>query len=398
MLTADLLRARVRSGVVRPIYIDADSDELLGRAANLIERFEAGTGETREDFDEDLRDLVGDEVTFAVTRGLAKLLHDRSTWEPTCPVPAPELRRLLFERSAAHHPIVSTIGRDAVVASVADELGISPEQIEQGMYADRKSEHRLTEFRAIEPAALLNRYNLALAQGLLYRAISMTIRVAVRSPNRLRQLFRWLKFHQLMHRAERDDDGWRIEIDGPMSLFSQSQRYGLQMAKFIPALLLTDSWTMSADVRWRDNPKTLRFELTPDDGLRTHLKSRGTAVSREEKLLTAQIDEKTDWAVSSRARVIDLGGKDVLIPDFTLRSPDGREVHVEIVGFWRRSYLERRLDVLRSHGPSNLVLCVSRRMATEKSDALGELGGAVVDFAEVISLRRVMEAAQSVAK
>ena len=379
------------------MYIDADSEDLLARAGELIRCFESAEGASREAFDESLRDLVGDDVTFAVTRGLAKLLHDRSTWEPACPVPAPELRRLLFERSAADHPLSETIGRDAAIASVADQLGLTPEQVELGMYADRKSEHRLTAFRPMEPGALLDRYNLALAQGLLYRAHTMTIRVAVRAPNRLRQLFRWLKFHQLMHRAVRDGDGWRVEIDGPLSLFSQSQRYGLQMAKFLPALLLVSDWTMTARVQWRDNPSDLTFELTPEDGLRTHLKSRGTAVSREEKLLTERVLEKSDWTVSRRARVLDLGGEDVLIPDFTLRSPDGREAHVEIIGFWRRSYLERRMDVLRRHGPANLVLCVSRRMATEKSAELLELSDRIVDFAEVISLRRVIDTAERVA-
>jgi hypothetical protein len=265
------------------------------------------------------------------------------------------------------------------------------------MYSDLKAEHRLTEFRTIDPRALLERYNLALAQGLLFRATSMTIEVVARTPSRLRQLFRWLKFHQLMHRAERSEKGWSIVIDGPLSLFDQSQRYGLQMAKFLPALLLIKDWTMRAEVRWRDRSEILSFELAPADGLVTHLKSRGTAVSREEKLLTKRIDEKTDWKVSRRAQVVDLGGRDVLVPDFSLVAPDGRRAHVEIIGFWRRSYLERRLEVLARFGPPNLVLCVSRRLATEKSAELGELSDRVVDFAEVISLPRVLKVVERVA-
>lgn len=398
MLTADLLRARVRSGGLHPMFIDPEDEALLRRARGLVREFKAHDQKTRAEMDEALNDLVGDDVTFAITRGLSKLLHDRSTWEPSSPVPPVELRRLIFETSAANHPVGEFKSREQVLEEVAAELGVSAEQVELGMYSDLKAEHRLTSFKELDPSALLHRYNLALAQGMLYRASTMSIEVKTKSPAGLRQLFRWLKFYQLMHRALRSKTGWRIEIDGPLSLFDQSQRYGLQMAKFLPALLLTENWRMEASVQWRDRPDTLKFELTPSVGLVSHLKSTGMAVSREEKLVVERLKKKKDWSVSKRATVLDLGGKDVLVPDFTLSHKDGRKAYVEVVGFWRRSYLERRIEVLSKYGPKNLVLCVSRRMATEKTKAdLGAVGDNVIDFAEVISVPRLLKVVERVA-
>ncbi len=398
MLTADLLRARVRGGALHPTFIDPNDEALLRRARGLVREFKVHDQKTRAELDEALNELVGDDVTFAITRGLGKLLHDRSKWEPSCPVPPVELRRLIFEASATHHPVGASRSRDEVIAGVATQLGVEPEDVERGMYSDLKAEHRLTSFKEIEPSALLHRYNLALAQGMLYRASTMSIEVKTKSPAGLRQLFRWLKFHQLMHRALRTKGGWRVEIDGPLSLFDQSQRYGLQMAKFLPALLLTENWRMEAAVQWRDRTDTLKFELTPKAGLVSHLKPKGMAVSREEKLVVERLRKKKEWKVSKRATVLDLGGKDVLVPDFTLSHADGRKAFVEVVGFWRRSYLERRIEVLSKYGPENLVLCVSRRMATEKTkENLGDFADNIIDFAEVISVPRLLKLVDRVA-
>jgi len=37
-------------------------------------------------------------------------------------------------------------------------------------------------------------------------------------------------------------------LDGPASLFSQSQKYGIRMANFLPALPLCDRWEMAATI------------------------------------------------------------------------------------------------------------------------------------------------------
>lgn len=405
MLTADLLRASVRNGAITPRFVPTDDPGLVRRADDLVALFRQNEGGTRGELDELLDDIVGDETHFAVTRGLCKLLHDRSTWETVSPIDPVDLRRHIFEASAAAHPVgtarsrLHETTREDILSRVADALGVSADEVEAGMYADLKAEQRLTRFRPIDGLALLHRYNLAQAQGLLFRAHELRVTVGVDRPSRLRQVFRWLKFHQLMHRTVRGKDGYAITIDGPLSLFAQSQRYGLQMAKFLPALLLADRWSMEADVDWPHAKKPLRFTLTPESGLTTHLRSKGTWITEEEREITRRVDEHaSSWKVSRKARVIDLGGRDVLVPDFTVVCEEtGREAHVEIIGFWRRAYLERRLEVLAQHGPSNLVLCVSRKMAAEKHTELQAMPSHVVEFAKVIPLGRFLESVDAAA-
>ncbi len=402
MLTTDLMRVAIRRGAIQPRYIDATDAVLLARAAERCALCEAHRDRRRESLDDAIGDLVGDAHDFAVTRGLAKLLDDRSEWGAGSPIDPVELRQRVFEAAASAWPVgtrrsaLHPVSRDDVLARVADDLGMTPGQVDAAMYGDLKAEQRMIGHRPLAPDALLHRYNLALAQGVVLRADELRIEVDADRASRLRELFRHLKFRQLMHRTTKTADGaWRVVVDGPASLFACGQRYGLQLALFVPAVMLLDRWRIEADVRWRQADETLTFSLSPEDGLVSHLRSKGTWVSQEEQVLTQRIDDhRSGWRVRRRAKVIDLGGEDVLVPDFTVEHEDGRRAYVEIVGFWRRGWLERRVELLRRHGPPNLVLCVSRRLVTDRSDLEGL---DVVEFAEVIALGRFLEAVEGCA-
>src|SRR2546427_12314216 len=57
-------------------------------------------------------------------------------------------------------------------------------------------------------------------------------------------------------------------------------------------------------------------------------------------------------------RSVQAGGT-LIFPDFALRHrADGRRWLVEIVGFWTRDYVERKLALLRVAGLQDLVLCI----------------------------------------
>ena len=106
------------------------------------------------------------------------------------------------------------------------------------LYADLPEAHVLTSFEAPTPEGLLERYNLAQAQGVLYRASHVVITAHRNDPGEYKLLFRYLKLFGLMAYIEGDaDHGFTLTIDGPASLFTPSARYGLALAKLLPALL-----------------------------------------------------------------------------------------------------------------------------------------------------------------
>ncbi|MEI8256505.1 MAG: DUF790 family protein [Deltaproteobacteria bacterium] len=406
MLTSDLLRARVVKGEVRPVYLDPGDPSNLTLASVLIGLFTAHVGRARGDLDDALAEHVGEGTDYLLHRGIAKLLSDRATFEVNAPCDPVALRRRVFEISAEHHPIaphadprLNAVTREAVLARAAGELGLSPEAAESALYADLEREHVLRTFEPLAPDALLLRYNLALAQAVLLRASRLTLTVASGDPARYRQLFRFIKFYRLMHTVTGNRvDGYTLTLDGPLSLFQLSGKYGLQMASFLPALLLCEGWTLQADLVWSQQRKAATFRLDPSRGLRSHYPDRGVYVTDEERFFVERFEAaKSPWTLEKRPEIVDLDGRGVLIPDFVIRHrDDGREALIEIVGFWRKGYLEARMELLRDHGPRNLILAVSTRLRGSE-EALGELPGEVLFFRDIVPVKDVLERVERVA-
>ncbi len=406
MLTADLVAARVVKGEVRPRYVSPKDPAALDLAERVVKVFAENVGRTREALDGDLAALLGEGTEYLLHRGLAKLLSDRSEFEVKAPCEPSALRRRLFEEAAKAHPAVQVadavhkVTRDDVVARVAKELGVEASVVTAAMYADLEGEQVMTRGPDIEPEALLHRYNVGLAQAVLLRATSMTVEIAKGDPQRYRQLFRYVKFYRLMHQVTGTaKEGYTIRLDGPMSLFQLSQKYGLQLAEFLPALLLCEGWRLSAEVQWGKEKRPLTLRVTSEQGLVSHYPDRGVYVTREEQFLMDRFaDLTTSWTLERRSEVVDLGGRGVLIPEFVLRhKTDKRVAYVELMGFWKREYLEARLALLKAEGPKNLILAVPWRLRGADDD-FEDAPGEVLFFKDVIIAKELLERAERVGK
>lgn len=405
MLTTDLVRARVVKGEVRPSYIDPGDPALIDLAETLVKLFAAHVNKPRGALDDALSELIGEDTDFLLHRGLAKLLEDRSEFGTESPIDPIALRQKVFERTAAVHPVsrepgnpLHPVTRHEVLEQVGREHGLSLEQCEQALYADLAREQLLQKFDPIAPSALLHRYNLSLAQAVLLRASSLEIELSPGDPQRYRQLFRFIKFFRLLYAVRGSGAlGYTITLDGPTSLFQLGAKYGLQMAEFLPALLLCDGWKLRAELLWGKERKRLAWTLEAGSGLRTHYADRGVYVTEEEAHFVKRFaDTAKGWSLDKRPEIIDLDGRGVLVPDFVVRAEDGREALLEIVGFWRKSYLESRGELLAKHGPKNLVLAVSQRLRASE-DTLESMQGAVVFFKDVIPVKEVLARCAEVA-
>lgn len=423
MLTADLVRATLRSGALRPTFLRGKNDTARIWAAQLIALYERSSGRSREDVDADISDIIGDRPDFLLARGLAKLLDDRSEWSAEPAVDPELLRAELWDASfiaakrvpaAATEPHPPALeGGDArlakdirrrrtradVIAEVCQKLQIDSKTLEETMFADHRSQEILQQFEAIEVDELLARYDVSLAQAVILRATELTLTLKKVTSGQLRALFRAMKFHQLLFDAERAEDGaWTIRVDGPLNILQRSGRYGLQLAQLVPTLLHFPKWSLEATLRWPGRDEPVVFELSDKDKLQPPGKLRGAWVSAEQELLVTRIQEANKgWEVVEDVEIVELDGREVLIPDVVLRHSDGRQALVEVVGTWRREWLERRLALLREHGPPNLVLCVSRSLAARHNEE-GALPGDVVVFAQVIPMGKVLAAAERVAR
>lgn len=416
MLTADLARSRTQNGTVTPLFIDTAEQQYRETAMELIDIFETHLGEPKGDLEETINQLTIADTDYKVIQGLAKLLKDECEFDTVAAADPREIRQELFEKANESYPIVRqpTLGEDTrqldVYNAVADRLGISLEDCYRGMYADLEDNKRLVRFGdqttedyegsdgssttqltgdseetyaedAITVDWLLTRYNLALAQAVLYDATRMRIRVW----DHFNTVFSYVKLFGLMHRIYPIDedgnhvastdlaDGYEAVLDGPASLFSQSRKYGIRMANFLPALPLCDRWEMHAEILDDEGPTEtmLSFDLGQTDDLSSHYTARSDFDSDVERTLAGKWDRSnTEWGLRHEDDVLDLGAE-VMIPDFALEHPDGRRAILEIVGFWTPEYLDEKLAKIREADLDHLLVAVSERLECSADDFEG---------------------------
>ena len=400
MLTADLVLVRIYRGEIRPRYIEPADEDLLALAEQLIDLFTEHEGGPRHELSRELQELVGTGTDFLLHRSLAKLLFDRCTFDTEASVEPESLRSALFAasaeafREAGHDEEGKRVffDRQQVVERVASSLELSPEELERGLYADLKEEQILQDWRPCKPRWLLDRYNVALAQGVLLRATELEIRITEPSATRQRELFRKIKFFRLLHRVSREGDTtYRIHLDGPLSVFRSSGKYGVQMASFLPTLLHFENWTLQASVLWGKKRRPCTFELSSESDLEPYNRLTGQWQPEELRWLPEQLAKvSTEWEASTEADLQALGGQGILIPDFVFRHREsGTEIFMEVLGFWRKGAVQARLQTLQKHGPSNMILAISKQLVTEADD-LDDLPGEVYVFRSTPIARQVL--------
>ncbi|WP_019500267.1 DUF790 family protein [Pseudanabaena sp. PCC 6802] len=402
MLPSELLIQRRNGETIIPKCLKLDVRN-IAIAAELINIFQSTRGEPQRELDRQLQELEGDSPDYRMKRGLAYILrHSFSTFEIVSPLDPQDLRARVFQLSAQSLPSLSATQQ--TLTKLADELTqelkreVLPAQISAGLYADLAENRILTQFDPPTPEALLHRYNLSQVQGIFYRASDIVLNVHRNDPGEYKLLFRYLKLFQLMAYIEGDTEhGFTIAIDGPVSLFNSSTRYGLAIAKLLPALLHVTKWNLRANLIERDPySKQMRkgqFDLASDCALVSHYPPGKTYDSMLEASFADRWDAlNSEWKLEREVELIPIPGS-VMIPDFRLVHPDGRSFLLEIVGYWRPEYLRKKFSQVRQSQCENLVLAISERLNLEKAGVkVSDTPARIVWFKDKLSPKAILEA------
>jgi predicted nuclease of restriction endonuclease-like RecB superfamily len=266
------------------------------------------------------------------------------------------------------------------------------------MYADRQGAQLLAGFEVVTPEALISRYNVAQAQGVLYSAKDLSVDLGEEADARL--VFRYVKLLGLIYRLEPLDEGHRLHLDGPLSLFGGTRKYGLRLAKFLPGLLLTSPWNLRANVSWKGREAVLELDSEASD-LASHYKGPAEVVSegdvREAFAKAWDRAKDTDgWNLEPGGGILPVPPlKTALVPDFALRNVEnGETVHLEILGFWSERHLVERVELLREAAKrGHRVLVAAPESLSASPEALSAATrGEVVPFKNRLDARAVLAA------
>ena len=385
MLPSELLFSRRRGPNVYPKFLQ---DRQHPWAQAVLATITEHQHKTRGELQSALRSLEGDSPDYRLIRGFAHLALNTAEFSPALQEPEPqELRQEVFALAAEQG--FADRQTQNILQTMALKYQSSAQALRDALYADLPERHILVALPDYTTEALVDRYNLAQAQGLLYSALHLRINAHRNVPGEYRRLFQWLKFHGLMYTVEGNlDDGYQIYADGPVSLFKQTRKYGIQMAKFLPALLYVTRWEMQATLHQKE--REVEYGLTSDTQLRSHYATPPEFDSLlEQSFAERWLKLKTPWELEREVEIVDLKGT-VFVPDFALRHPDGRTIHVEIVGFWHPDYLRRKLDKVKRANMDNLILAVSERLNVGEDD-IREIPGPVIFFKGKLDPRKICD-------
>ena len=406
MLPNDLLSHRQIGETIIPQKLKIDAKNLT-IAMEMINCFQETLGKTQGKLDKRLQSIEGDDTNYRFKRGLAHILRGSfSTFEIMSPLEPIELRNRVFAMAAEVAPSIraTQLTLENLATKLSQELNreVVPDEIKKGLYADLQENRILTQFDAPTPEDLLHRYNLSQVQGVFYKASHIELNAHRNDPGEYKLLFRYVKLFQLMTYIEGDaDKGFTLTIDGPYSLFKPSIRYGLALAKMLPALLHVTKWNLHATLQNRDPFsgawKTGIFSLNSDCDLVSHYPPG----KPYDSMLEASFAErwaklKTKWKLEREVDLIPIPGS-VMIPDFRLIHPNGVSYLLEIIGYWRPEYLRKKFTQVRSAKCDNLILAISERLNLEKAGVnVKDVSVPIVWFKNKLLPKSVLEILDSI--
>jgi len=399
VLTSDLVQVRKKGELCVPRWLDgAQRERLRPVVASYIAVAGAGVGSTREIVEASWdAEPVGVRDRMAAA-GLRKLVEDRCTFEGGDETAAQALRAELFlAATAARQALGPTdaFDRAAIAGAVATLRGLTPEELEYGLFADLRGAERLVAWDPIDSDDVLSSYDVALAQAVLLRASRVVVEVRGESAERHRRLFRAASFHGLLHAVTPlPAGGHRIELDGPMSVFDSVQRYGFRLALFFPHVLSCHDFKLEADLVWGPKREKRRLEIDSALGLVPSRKDVALPDQRPEvdSLLGAWDALRSSWTARACDRLLAIPGEVVVAPDVVFEDTrSGEEVFLEVFGFWSRAAVFKRVEQVRRGLGGRVILAVGKHLRVSEELLGEEDAGEIHVYKTAISARAILE-------
>lgn len=412
MLRSEHVMARLNRGRLVPHKLSPDDPRVLDVAGELCDLYAGHVGSPRSRIErelaateEDLGPGLDPRRGFRIVRALSKLLEERAGWGAPTEADPYTLRTRVFELAAAlpeppaaERGLLEAPTREDVLSQVAVETGV--EDPAASMYADRQGAQLLGDFERPSPGELVRRYNVAQVQGVLYSARDLVVDLGEGSDARL--VFHYVKTLGLIYDLEPLSRGHRLRLDGPLSIFGGTRKYGLRLAKFLPGLLLTSPWKLSANVEWRGRDAVLELD-SETAGLESHY--LGPKDEREADDVRGAFVRAWERAKDTGGWELERGGdvlafperRAALVPDFTLRRTDtGEIVQLEILGFWSERNLVERVSLLREAEAQGhrVLVAASEKLGASQEALSSAVEGGVVPFKDRLSARAVLSALQ----
>jgi uncharacterized protein len=402
MLTLQLLRVRTRNGAIFPLFCTKEEDVEL--AKKIIQEFEQ-TWKNKEK-----KAVLEDRISaieesdagsdYKLVRGLYALLERRCTFKSRDSssdndgetsststitiVDPPRIRKAVFEESSKRGFALTELERMEIADSVASRLHLSSHDVVlKTMWSDLDDNLILDYFDAIDPEALVGWYNLSLMQTLLFNCTKLDFYISggLNWKRVLRTVKRLGLMYYLQQSQQQQENRIICSLEGPLSLFKLTDRYGTLLAKLLPSIIFSsdkkressggDEWHLDAWIvrKTMDGRKIYEFKISkneipelmtdpyssfPPSSITQKEVAGSSSLYNDYNIFDSAVEEKfakrfeqaeTGWRLTREPDPLVLSNGGAFIPDFMFEKYD-KKIYLEIVGFWTKEYLERKLQKL----------------------------------------------------
>ena len=370
MLPSNLFAAKIRKGSVRPNYLTLDNAS-IALAKEIVGIYDQGVGNKRSFLNEKLGALEGRAAfDFKTVWGLVAILERRCTFMVDSKIEPMGARMAVFEE-ASKRRVATALQREQLLAEMSEKMNLTSKELEDSLFKDLEDEQVLSNFNLVEAELLIKAYNLSLAQTALFKSVNMEFT----SSGNWKRIFRDIKRFGLMYTVERKTDGtgeYSVNLDGPLSLFKMTERYGTSLAKLLPTIVSGETWSFRAElIERKQNNRILHFEETSAGApsfarLFAEWEEPKFDSSVEERFASKFNSLDSGWTLRREPEPLN-AGRHVLIPDFSFEKY-GMKLYLEIVGFWTNEYLERKLSKLSSLASDvNIIVAVNETLRCSES-------------------------------
>ena len=403
MLTLQLLRVRTRNGAIFPLFCTKEEDIEL--AKKIIQEFkQTWKNKEKKSVLEDRISAIEESDAgsdYKLVRGLYALLERRCTFKSrdsnsdndgetssnsTIPIiDPPRIRKAVFEESSKRGFALTELERMEIANSVASRLHLSSHDVVlKTMWSDLDDNLILDYFDAIDPEALVGWYNLSLMQTLLFNCTKLDFYISggLNWKRVLRSVKRLGLMYHLQQPRQQQENRIICSLEGPLSLFKLTDRYGTLLAKLLPSIIFSSDkkreggsndgeWHLDAWIvrKTMDGRKIYEFKISkneiPELMTDPYPSFRPSSITEKEEAMSSSLyndynnfdsaveerfakrfeQAETGWKLTREPDPLVLSNGGAFIPDFIFEKYD-KKIYLEIVGFWTKEYLERKLQKL----------------------------------------------------
>jgi predicted nuclease of restriction endonuclease-like RecB superfamily len=383
---------------------------------------------TKAHVDENMSELEAKYTDYKLVRGICHLLEKRCIYASPSnfcshsenndnPTSAVHFRRKIFEESSQVGYPITEYERKSILQKIVSKYNLSIDELEIAMWSDLDKNKHLKNFDSLSPLQLVAWYNLSVLQTLLLSCVKLEFTVYggltwKKILRRVKQLGLMYFLHYGSNNFESDSNGHTKDnkhlevdkknnkgitctVDGPLNIVKMTDRYGMAMAKLIPLIIFTEIWSIDAVILRKSISgikKTYSFHLSNTDkdvplfdASNIHFQPEVTSEPRlafnsfgpedfdsnvEKKFMDKFVKFSIGWKLIREPDPLILSDGKAFIPDFVFEKY-GIKVYLEIVGFWTKEYLKRKLEKIKDLFTISSTTSSSPLLPSSSKDRVG---------------------------